>query len=74
MDIYAKLEEIVKKKIRGKEVTPESELKDLGLDSLDKADIMIRIENMFGFQFDEEEMNSVETVEDLKNLIEKKIN
>lgn len=72
MDIYAKLNDIVRKKIKGKEVTPESNLKDLGLDSLDKADIMISIEDEFGIEFEEEEMLSVTTVSDLKELIEKK--
>lgn len=73
MDIYSKLSEIVKKKIKGKEITPESNLKDLGLDSLDKADIMIRIEDEFGIEFEEAEMLSVNTVADLKNLIEQKV-
>ena len=30
MDIYEKLSKIVKKFIKGKEITPESKLKDLG--------------------------------------------
>lgn len=73
MDIYSKLQEIVKKKLKNKEVTPSDSLKDLGLDSIDKADIMIRIEDEFGIEFTEDEMLSVTTVEDLKNIIEKKI-
>lgn len=73
MDIYEKLNELVKKKIKGKVVTPESNLKDLGLDSLDKADILINIEDTFNILFTEEEMLSVTTVESLKNLIEQKI-
>ena len=44
MDIYEKLSKIVKKFIKGKEITPESKLKDLGLDSLDIADILAAIE------------------------------
>lgn len=72
MDIYAKLQEIVKKKLKNREVKPEDSLKDLGLDSLDKADIMIRIEDEFEIEFTESEMLSVATVEDLKLLIEKK--
>lgn len=73
MDIYAKLQEIVKKKLKNRDVKPEDSLKDLGLDSLDKADIMIRIEDEFEIEFTESEMLSVATVEDLKVLIEKKI-
>lgn len=73
MDIYEKLSKIVKKFIKGKEITPESKLKDLGLDSLDIADILAAIEEEFGFKFEDEEMYSISTVEDLKNLIEKKM-
>lgn len=73
MDIYEKLSKIVKKFIKGKEITPESKLKELGLDSLDIADILAAIEEEFGFEFEDEEMYSISTVEDLKNLIEKKM-
>lgn len=74
MDIYAELAKLVEKKVKkGTDINPEDELKDLGLDSLDKADIMISIEDLFNISFEEDEMLSVKTVEDLKVLIEKKI-
>ena len=44
----------------------------MGLDSLDKAEIMINIEDEFGIEFEEEEMLHVVTVKDLQELIEKK--
>ncbi|HBD06122.1 MAG TPA: acyl carrier protein [Firmicutes bacterium] len=72
MDIYAKLTEIVEKKIKNHDIKPEDELTSLGLDSLDKADIMISIEDEFGFEFNEDEMVKVKTVKDLKDLIEEK--
>ena len=50
MDVTAKLQEIVKKKLKNKEIRPEDSLKSLGLDSLDKADIMIRIEDEFNIE------------------------
>ena len=53
MDVTAKLQEIVKKKLKNKEIRPEDSLKSLGLDSLDKADIMIRIEDEFNIEFTE---------------------
>ena len=73
MDIYERLLKIVKKYIKKKEVTPESNLRDLGLDSLDIADILSNIESEFGFEFEDEEFESITTVEDLKKLIEKKL-
>ena len=62
MDVTAKLQEIVKKKLKNKEIRPEDSLKSLGLDSLDKADIMIRIEDEFNIEFTEDEMSSIDTV------------
>ena len=72
-ETYEKLSAIVSKKIKTTNVPLESSLTDLGLDSLDKAEIMIEIEDAFGFEFDEEEMFDVKTVQDLLNLINKKI-
>ncbi len=78
MDIYAKLKELLSAQIRKKHididsVTPETRLEDLGLDSLDTAELLINIEQEFNLsQVSQEEMLDVRTVEDVKNLIEKK--
>ena len=71
-EIYEKLSKIVGKKIKCQNVDENSSLTDLGLDSLDKAEIMINIEDEFGIEFEEEEMLHVVTVKDLQELIEKK--
>lgn len=73
MDVTAKLREIVKKKLKNKEIRPEDSLKSLGLDSLDKADIMIRIEDEFNIEFTEDEMLSIDTVAKLIDTIESKL-
>ena len=73
MDVTAKLQEIVKKKLKKKEIRPEDSLKSLGLDSLDKADIMIRIEDEFNIEFTEDEMSSIDTVAKLIDTIESKL-
>lgn len=73
MDVTAKLKEIVKKKLKNKEIRPEDSLKSLGLDSLDKADIMIRIEDEFNIEFTEDEMSSIDTVAKLIGTIESKL-
>lgn len=72
-DTYKRLADIVSKKIKTDNVPLEASLTDLGLDSLDKAEIMINIEDEFGFEFEEEEMFDVKTVQDLLDLINKKI-
>lgn len=73
MNVTAKLQEIVKKKLKNKEIRPEDSLKSLGLDSLDKADIMIRIEDEFNIEFTEDEMSSIDTVAKLIDTIESKL-
>lgn len=73
MDVTAKLQEIVKKKLKNKEIRPEDSLKSLGLDSLDKADIMIRIEDEFNIEFTEDEISSIDTVAKLIDTIESKL-
>ena len=78
MDIYAKLKEILKSECKNKKVdldniTPETKLDELGLDSLDTAELIINIETKFELpEFTQEEMMSIKTVQDVKELIEKK--
>lgn len=67
-----RVSKIVEQKIKGKTVTPESNLSELGLDSLDKAEILIKIEDEFGIEFSEEEMGKVKTVNDLLSIIKTK--
>lgn len=78
MDIYAKLKELLSKqvkKINLDAITPETKLEDLGLDSLDTAELLINIEQEFNLsEVSQEEMLEVKTIEDVKNLIEKKRN
>ena len=78
MDIYAKLKELLSNQVRQKKfdvekITPETRLEDLGLDSLDTAELLINIEQEFNLpEVTQDEMLDVKTVEDVKNLIEKK--
>ena len=78
MDIYAKLREILCQQIKRRSfdidaVPPETKLNQLGLDSLDTAELVINIEEEFELpEVTQEEMMSIETVKDLKELIERK--
>ena len=78
MDIYAKLKEILselvsKDSIDIDSITPETELDELGLDSLDNAQLIISIAEAFNLpETTPEEMASIVTVKDVKDLIEKK--
>ena len=72
-EIYAKLNEIVGEKTNGQPVAPDTNLTDLGLDSLDRADIMMQIEDEFGIQFTEQEMVEIVTLSDLEKCIRSKV-
>lgn len=79
MDIYAKLKELLNRQIKRKKfdpesLTPETELSTLGLDSLDTAELIINIEEEFNLpEIDQDEMMDLKTIEDVKNLVEKKM-
>lgn len=79
MDIYAKLKDLLNRQIKRKKfdpesLTPETELASLGLDSLDTAELIINIEEEFNLpEIDQDEMMDLKTIEDVKNLVEKKM-
>ncbi|MBP5350102.1 MAG: acyl carrier protein [Clostridia bacterium] len=55
------------------EITPESELsKDLGINSLEIADLFQICEDTFGIVIDDEEVNDFVTVGDIVNYLESK--
>ena len=78
MDIYAKLKELLAKQVRKKKfdadsITPDTKLEDLGLDSLHTAELVINIEQEFNLpEITQDEMMTLKTVKDVKDLIDKK--
>ncbi|MDD6241194.1 MAG: acyl carrier protein [Eubacteriales bacterium] len=74
-EIYAKLKELLNKKIKRKSfdidsLTPETTLESLGLDSLDAAELIITIEDEFSLpEVSQDEMMEIKTVKDLHDLI-----
>ena len=78
MDIYAKLKELLQNQVSTKkfdidQVTPDTKLEELGLDSLDAAELIINIEEEFNLpEVTQEEMMEIKTVQELKELVEKK--
>ena len=58
--------------VKGKEVSLESNLKELGLDSLDVVDMLMDLEEKFGIEFDNEEMMAFTVVNDIVAAIENK--
>ena len=54
------------------EIKPESELvNDLGINSLELADLVFNCEDEFGIEIDDKSIGSFKTVEDVVNYLEK---
>ena len=70
-DIFQKIVDTIvdAKGIDASEVKPESSFKDLNVDSLDIAEMVMTLEDEFGITIELEE--GVATVQDLVNLIER---
>jgi len=75
--ITAKVTDIVVKKLGVEEtqVTPEASFtKDLGADSLDTVEVMLELEKEFNIQIDEADQGKVQTVGDVINYLNEKLN
>jgi acyl carrier protein len=56
------------------EVTLEADLmKDLGMDSLDAVELGLGLEERFGIEMPESDMENLTTVSDVVDLVEKKL-
>ena len=64
--------EMLQEKVSGREVTPESNLKDLGIDSLDLVEIVLQAEEEFGISFSDDELNGFKTVNDVCKVLDQK--
>ena len=74
MSIEAEVLERFNKIVNGRvEVTVESSLKELGLDSLDVVEMLTDMEEKYGIEFDNDEMLELGTVNDVISVIEKKL-
>lgn len=73
MDIRLKLSEVFASKSPNAKLEDETKLEDLGLDSLDKIELLYAIEESFGIEFENEEMQSFITIGDIVKSIEKKL-
>ena len=72
MNIYEEFVEILKGKASVKEIEATSDLRSLGIDSLDLVEIIMDVEDKFGIQFENDELNKFVTVSDVVKAIETK--
>ena len=73
MDIETKLEEVFSKKVKAQKLDKTTALEALGLDSLDKIELLYDIEDAFGIEFSNDEMQSFATVGDVYDSIAAKV-
>jgi acyl carrier protein len=67
-------EHLAQRGIEGAEITEQSNLvNDLGLDSLDTVELTLGLEERFGIEIPDTELEGVTTVGDAVTLIEKKL-
>ena len=73
MDVFEKIVEVIvdNKGVDAASVTPESTFKDLNVDSLDIAEMVMTLEDEFGITIELEE--GIATVQDLVDLINERI-
>ena len=73
----SKIDEIKKEfaeKVHKTDIDDSTELKNLGLDSLDIVELCLDLEDRYNIQFETDELSSFKTLGDLFATIEKKIN
>ncbi|MCD7894501.1 MAG: phosphopantetheine-binding protein [Erysipelotrichaceae bacterium] len=72
MDYFDKINERLSSKLKGKTLTKESSLRDLGIDSLGLVDLVFELEEEIGVQFEDDDLLKIKTVQDLLDLIDAK--
>lgn len=71
--VFDKIKEIIVEQLQvdEDEITLETNLmKDLSADSLDAVEIIMAIEDEYGFEIPDEEAEKMQTVQDLVNFVE----
>ena len=73
MNCFEELKKIVIERTKcSSQITLESKLKDLGLDSLDLLEVVIDVEERLGIKFEDEELTSFVTMGDVVKCAEGK--
>lgn len=68
-----KVEAVLAKKLKVDKVDPDSELKNLGLDSLDVVELLLDLEDEFNVEFTSNELKTLKKVSDLYDAIKNKL-
>ena len=72
MKYLEEFKKLLSKKIGDVDIDENSNLRSLGVDSLDLVEIVLEIEDMYDVSFENDELNSFKTVKDVILAIEKR--
>lgn len=76
MDVFETLKEIIVEEldVTPEQVTPDARFQeDLGADSLDVVELIMKIEERFGIEVPDTDAEKIRTVQDAVNYIENKL-
>lgn len=73
MDVFDKLREIISQStdVNEENISPETTLDELGLDSIDLVDLIMTVEDAFSVSVPDEEFENIKSVSDIAEIIEK---
>ena len=72
MEILEVVRDVIKDRINIDSINYDDRLDELGLDSLDLVETMLKIEEAVGVEFTSDEIVELKTIRDVVNLIETK--
>jgi len=72
-DTFNKVVEIIAQKVKIEKsiITPTSTLQDLGADSLDMVEIIMKLEEVFGIEINDEDAENLRNVNDVVAYVQK---
>jgi acyl carrier protein len=72
MNYLQEFTKLLQKRVGNKAIDENSNLRSLGIDSLDLVEIVLEVEDMYDVSFENDELNSFKTVKDVISAIEKR--
>ncbi len=72
MKTFEKIKNELEKNIKGKEIKIDSNFRDLGIDSIELLDFVVKIEEEMNITISDEELLKLETIKDIVEIIDSK--
>lgn len=74
MNCFEEFKKIIQSRVKNApEITMESNLREIGLDSLDLVEVVLEVEEKLGITFNDDELNTFITMKDVVKCAEGKI-